>query len=229
MKSRGARLALVALAVGWLTVAATVREVAAQDAIEQMIQFEETVSLAPTGAAAAPVEPARPPAPAAEPAAATAAVAEVEAAAPLPAAEPEAPPTAAETWLKASNADLMQALAMKEEQLQAARAEIEQLKDLTRRIWEANRRERINAYYNMGCVYKACKLPKEAEKQFLKALEIDPADAGVHYNLGILYDEDLKNRTKARQQYQLFLELAPDDRDAPRVREWLLAAEIGVR
>jgi|GEM_PF-2755543 len=125
-------------------------------------------------------------------------------------------------WVQAVNAELMQALAAKDRALAEARAEIGRLKELIRKIWEANRRERVNSHYNMGCVYKACKLYKNAEAEFKKALELDPNDAGTHYNLGVLYDDDLKNPEKARYHYERFLELAPDDKDAARVREWLM-------
>jgi len=119
----------------------------------------------------------------------------------------------------------MQAIALKDKQLADAQAEIAKLKDVVGKLWAANKHEKVNAHYNMGCVYKACRLYKDAEKQFLKAIELDPSDAGAHYNLAILYDDDLKNKAKARQQFEAFLELAPNDPDAARVREWLMSAQ----
>ena len=62
---------------------------------------------------------------------------------------------------------------------------------------------------------------KKAEEEYLAALAIDPNDAGVHYNLAILYDDNFKDRKKAKIHYERFLELAPDDADVPKVREWL--------
>ncbi len=41
-----------------------------------------------------------------------------------------------------------------------------------------------------------------AEQSYLQALSCDPADANVHYNLGILYDLYLHDLQKALQQYQ---------------------------
>jgi hypothetical protein len=47
----------------------------------------------------------------------------------------------------------------------------------------------------------------------------------VHYNLGVLYETDLKQPSKARPHYERFLELAPGDPDAVTVRAWLKALE----
>lgn len=41
-----------------------------------------------------------------------------------------------------------------------------------------------------------------AEQSYLQALSCDPADADVHYNLGILYDLYLHDLQKALQQYR---------------------------
>jgi len=135
--------------------------------------------------------------------------------APAPAAA-KAPVTTA-----APASELAQALAAKTQELDASRQEIARLKDVIKRIWEASKAERKSYYYNMGCVHRAYRQYKAAEGEFLKALETDPKDAATHYNLAILYDDDLKDKAKARQHYERFLELAPGDKDAARVREWL--------
>jgi len=116
---------------------------------------------------------------------------------------------------------LIEALEQKNEELVESRREIAKLKDVIRRIWEANRREQRNMHYNMGCVYKACRHFAKAEEEFLKALEFDEMDPHVHYNLAILYDDDIKDVQKARRHYERFLELAPKDKDAAKVHEWL--------
>ena len=76
-------------------------------------------------------------------------------------------------------------------------------------------------HYNMAAIYRSNMLYKKAEEAYVKALEIDPRDAGVHYNLAILYDDNFKDKKKAKYHYERFLELAPEDPDAPKVREWL--------
>ena len=88
---------------------------------------------------------------------------------------------------------------------------------------ERHQAEMLYAHYNMGCVYKASRQYARAENEFLKALAIDPNDAAAHYNLGILYDDDLEQKDKARHHYQRFLELAPNDGDVATVQEWLAA------
>lgn len=109
--------------------------------------------------------------------------------------------------------------------LQSAWAEIERMKDIVRRIRDANRREQETMHYNIGCVFRNAGHYRKAEAAFLKALAISPRDPAVHYNLGILYDEDLGMPSKAREHYSAFLELAPEDKDAGQVYEWLTALE----
>jgi len=99
--------------------------------------------------------------------------------------------------------------------------EIIRLKDVIKKIAEANRHEQAVMHYNMGCVYKGAKDPTKAEIELLKALELEPRDAATHYNLGILYDDDLGDKAKAREHYKQYLDLAPDSTDAPAVRKWL--------
>lgn len=108
-------------------------------------------------------------------------------------------------------------------ELQQARAEIVRLRQALASQELRHQLELQRSYYNMGCVYKAARQFDRAEAEFLRALAIKPDDAGVHYNLGILYDDDLHRKDKARLHYQKFLELAPDDRDAASVQEWLSA------
>ena len=105
--------------------------------------------------------------------------------------------------------------------LDGANVRIGQLEDALRKMAEKHEREMQHSYYNMGCVYRAARQYDRAEKQFLNALSVDPDDAGVHYNLAILYDDDLKKKDMARKHYEAFLSLAPHDQDSDRVREWL--------
>lgn len=107
--------------------------------------------------------------------------------------------------------------------LMDATVELERLKDIVRRILKPNRRERAAMHYNMGCVYRSAGHFRKAEEAFMSALAINPHDAGVHYNLGILYDDDLDLPKKARRHYELFVSLAPNDKDAGQVYEWLTA------
>ena len=110
-------------------------------------------------------------------------------------------------------------------ELAAARREIERLKGIVDRILIANRRERAKMQYNMGCLYRHGGDGLKAKDAFLSALKLSPSDSAIHYNLGILYEEDLKMPVKAYEHYKRFLELAPDDKDAGKVYEWMKALE----
>jgi tetratricopeptide (TPR) repeat protein len=85
----------------------------------------------------------------------------------------------------------------------------------------SSQKERLALVYNLGCIYKAAKQYKKAETEFLKALDLSPDDSSVHYNLGILYDDNLNDAKKARKHYKRFLELAPNDKDASNVVQWM--------
>lgn len=110
-------------------------------------------------------------------------------------------------------------------ELAAAHKEIARLKDIVNRILIANRNERSEMYYNMGCIFRYGKDTVKAEQAFLKSLEINPDDPAVYYNLGILYDDDLNIPQKAIKYYKRFLELSPEDKDAGKVYEWVTALE----
>lgn len=112
-------------------------------------------------------------------------------------------------------------LMLREQELAKSNKEVERLKDIVRKIHEASRRESLVFHYNVAAIYRSNMMYKKAEESYLKALEIDPRDAGVHYNLAILYDDNFKDKKKAKYHYEKFLELAPEDADAPKVREWL--------
>jgi tetratricopeptide (TPR) repeat protein len=87
-------------------------------------------------------------------------------------------------------------------------------------------RERRDMHFNMGVMYARGGKYRSAEREYLKALEIDPGDPDVHYNLGILYDDNLGDKAKAATHYRRFLMLRPHGPDAEAVRGWLTAAEI---
>lgn len=70
---------------------------------------------------------------------------------------------------------------------------------------------------------------REAEKEYLYLLELDPYDAEVHYNLGILYEDKLKKGKKAAEHYRQYLRIRPEAPDASEVRRWLTAIEEDAR
>ena len=118
---------------------------------------------------------------------------------------------------------LVKELSRKQDELDKANAEVMRLRAMVKRVRDANRHEQFVMHYNMACVYKNQGRYAKAEEHFLNALEKKPNEPDVHYNLGILYDDDLKDPDKAREHYQRFMELAPNDKDAAQVQEWLLS------
>ncbi len=67
--------------------------------------------------------------------------------------------------------------------------------------------------------------PESAEKYYRQALERDGKNPRLYYNLGVLYDDYLKQPRKAANYYRQYLELEPDARDADAVRAWILDLE----
>jgi len=105
------------------------------------------------------------------------------------------------------------------EMIEKARADLKQV----------NAREERDMHYNMAAVYTREGRFQDAEREYLRALRVDPADADSHYNLGILYDEHLDQPRKATMHYQRYLRLRPHARDVDEVKKWLLALDLGVR
>ncbi len=114
-----------------------------------------------------------------------------------------------------------------EQEVRSQSSETDRLRKALFETQQANQRERFALAYNLGNIYKAARQYERAEAEFRKALEMKPGDAALHYNMGILYDDNLRNAGKARYHYERFLSLAPDDPDAPNVVKWL--KELGVR
>jgi tetratricopeptide (TPR) repeat protein len=118
-------------------------------------------------------------------------------------------------------ATLLKARASSDDALRTKDEELARVQEALQAAEQANARERFALAYNLGSIYKAARQYDRAEAQFLKALAMNADDPALHYNLGILYDDNLGNAKKARQHYERFLELAPNDPDAPNVVKWL--------
>jgi tetratricopeptide (TPR) repeat protein len=114
-------------------------------------------------------------------------------------------------------------LQKKEAQLQSAINEVARLRSWIEKIKTSSQSEKSIMHYNMGCMYKLYKQYSKAEQEFLKALAISPEDPNIHYNLGILYDDDLENKEAAATHYGRFLELSANEQDRAKVQEWLSA------
>ncbi|MFO7871778.1 MAG: tetratricopeptide repeat protein [Kiritimatiellia bacterium] len=99
--------------------------------------------------------------------------------------------------------------------------DIEELEKKYAGMSAAMRLEQADMHYNMGWIYTRQGRYEAALREYLKALAYNPRDAGVHYNLGILYEDDLKNADRAKYHYRKFLEMSPEGPAAATVVEWL--------
>lgn len=116
-------------------------------------------------------------------------------------------------------------LQRKEQQLQAALDEIARLRSWIEKIKTVSQSQQATMHYNMGCMYKLYKQYEKAEMEFLEALKVSPDDPNIHYNLGILYDDDLENVAAAKKHYARFLELSRSEQDRAQVQEWLASLQ----
>ena len=85
--------------------------------------------------------------------------------------------------------------------------------------------ETLKFHYNMALTYDRSKFYKNAAKEYLEALEIFPDDPDSHYNLALVYDDHLKDKSKAIRHYKRYLELRPGGSDATKVEYWIVRAE----
>jgi tetratricopeptide (TPR) repeat protein len=120
-------------------------------------------------------------------------------------------------------------LERREHRLAKAERVAEVLEKARTEVVQAGDREKLNMHYNMASVYARESKFAEAENEYLQALRIDPTDADVHYNLGILYDDELKQPEKAAVHYRRYLQLTPHGPDADRVRNWLMKLEMNTQ
>jgi tetratricopeptide (TPR) repeat protein len=96
-------------------------------------------------------------------------------------------------------------------------------------IKQVSDREKRDMHYNMAAVYAKEGKYREAEQEYLRALRIDPGDADSHYNLGILYDEQLADKRRAAMHYRRYLKLRPNASDGDIVKTWLMDLDMGRR
>jgi len=130
-------------------------------------------------------------------------------------------------------------LSQRERELRALKAELEKREDRLKKAervaallaktrgevkYVGSTRQR-DVHYNMGVVFANRGQFKEAEREYLRALRLDPADADTHYNLGVLYDQNLRKYRKAVSHYRRYLKLRPDAEDVNEVRIWMTMCE----
>lgn len=109
------------------------------------------------------------------------------------------------------------------EQLEGMYSILEQSRSKVR---ERELAEKRDMHYNMAVVYTRDGRPQDAEREYLRALEIDPSDAESHFNIGILYEQAFKDKYKAARHYRKYLQLCPGGEDVDTVRRWLREIEM---
>lgn len=144
------------------------------------------------------------------------------------------------TSLKTDVALKDEKLSARQQQLEALQVELERreyrlskaqkMADLLEKtrseILEVNNREKLDMHYNMAVIYSKEGRPRDAEAEYLKALRIDPSDAEIHYNLGILYEQDLKDPKKAAMHYRRYLAIRPNASDVDQVKSWIMDLDV---
>ena len=81
----------------------------------------------------------------------------------------------------------------------------------------------IEAYNQLGMLYRRHGRLDEAQFIYEEALRRDPNDTNIHWNLGILYDRYLPNPRQALQHYQRYQQITASD--DPRLLAWIAELE----
>src|SRR5512135_1149572 len=77
----------------------------------------------------------------------------------------------------------------------------------------------VDVRVDMGTCYRNVRKPDLAVAEYRKALDIDPRHLNALKNLGVVYADDLQDKAQAAKAFEKFLELAPNDPDAPQIRQ----------
>jgi tetratricopeptide (TPR) repeat protein len=103
--------------------------------------------------------------------------------------------------------------------------------DYINRLREANERvqkmeetlskERSAFYAKLAEYATGSRLFDDAIDYYEKALVLAPKTATYYYNMGIIYDENIDNPSKAIFCYSKYLELASDAADREKVKKWI--------
>lgn len=79
----------------------------------------------------------------------------------------------------------------------------------------------VDAKYNLALLYRENKDDATAIRLLNEVVKGKPDYAAAHYALGLIYSDKPEDHAKARQHYERFLSIAPNDRSAPVIRQWL--------
>jgi len=77
-------------------------------------------------------------------------------------------------------------------------------------------------HYNFGVIKAREHEFEKAIAEFQKALEFIPEDADAHFNLAVLYDEEMNDSEKAVEHYRAYLKHTPQAEDRQKVEKWII-------
>ena len=77
----------------------------------------------------------------------------------------------------------------------------------------------VEAYNQLGILYRRTGRPGEAQFIYETALKLDPDNTSLHWNLAILHDTDLPDSRKALLHYQRYQQLTGSD--SPQLQSWI--------
>jgi tetratricopeptide (TPR) repeat protein len=123
------------------------------------------------------------------------------------------------------NEKLIESFQGVEEEKQSIQEDKTELEDQLLQAQEELKRQTAKFYYNLGLVYDQSNRHRDAEKEYKKALKLLPDDPDIHYNLAVLYDENLRDNRMAIYHYKSYLRICPTAKDADTVEIWLKRAE----
>lgn len=86
-------------------------------------------------------------------------------------------------------------------------------------------KETAQMHYNLGVFFSKNRNFDRALKEFKRALDFNPDDPKVHYNLGYLYAEQFDHQEDAMFYFNRFLEIDPKSKEANEVRSYLMVRE----
>ena len=86
-------------------------------------------------------------------------------------------------------------------------------------------KETAQMHYNLGVFFTRNKSYDRAVEEFKRALDFNPDNPQVHYNLGYIYAEEYEQQEEAMAHFRRFLEIDPNSKEAHEVRSYLLVRE----
>ncbi len=82
-------------------------------------------------------------------------------------------------------------------------------------------KETAEMHYNMAVFFTQNQKFAEAEREYVRALEFDPNNLKIHYNLGYLYAEDMNKHDKAMYHLEKYLQIDPNSKESEAIRAYI--------